>query len=509
MSFPPIDYETRLDESGSKHMALYLAIRDAIADGLLPADERLPSTRWLADHFGLSRGSVSLAYEMLAAEGFVRASVGQGTFVAGSLSDAGGGGNKEARPHVACAPAIALSAWGDRIVMEDAARGEKTEDPDTAAAAAIDFAPQGLGAAYFPWAEWRSVVSCAWKRRTGKPDEPVPGAAGSEELRRAIAVRLRRERGIRCSPDDVVVTGGSMQAIALLAQLLLEDGRAAVAENPGYAGIHNAIRSTGATLVPGEVDDIGIVPRGWEAHALFVTPSRQFPTGAVLSYERRLALLDWASRRGAWIVEDDYDSDFRWGGRPIEPLKALDRSGRVIYVGTFSRSMRTEVRIGYAVVPPALRAPLIAAKKLYEPYPTGVAEQRALADWMAQGGFDRHMRRATRRLGKLEGVMRSEMQRKLGALFEVFPADAGLYLYAEWKQNAVQYEQLRKACDSLGVGWKDGAAYDAGRGGAATDGSRDAAKPPSALFGFAHLDEERIRQGIGTIRQAADRLELE
>lgn len=508
-----VSYETRLAECGSKHLALYQALRDAIADGLLPQGDRLPSTRGLALHFGLSRGSVSLAYEMLAAEGYVRAGVGQGTFVAGVPGIERDGRSGEvslthAKPM--------LTRWGNRLaeLSGPMAACRETEEESAAAkrAVEIDFSPRNIGERWFPRAEWRSVVSSEWKRRSGDSSSDFHPAEGSEELRRQISGRLRRERGIRCRPEDVVMTGGSMQAIALLCQLLLEEGRTAVVENPGFGGIRRAIRTTGARLAPEEVDAEGIVPGDWDADVLFVTPTRQFPTGAVLTYERRLALLEWASRRRAWIVEDDYDSDFRWGGRPIEPLKALDREQRVIYVGTFSRSMKTEVRIGYAVVPPALREPLIAAKQLYEPYPTALTEQRALAEWMAQGGYDRHIRRMRRIYGKLHALLHAAMEERLGGLFRLVPSDAGLHLYAKWNRNAVQYDQLRRECRELGVGWRDASAYDAGSDaeadGDAGAGSGIRGEPRAAIFGFAHLDEEQIRRGVDSIRRGAERLGL-
>jgi GntR family transcriptional regulator/MocR family aminotransferase len=289
-----------------------------------------------------------------------------------------------------------------------------------------------------------------------------------------------------------------MQAIALLSQLLLEEGRRAVVEDPGYTGIRHAVQAAGAGLVAGEVDDGGIVPRDWEADVLFVTPTRQYPTGAVLAYERRLALLEWASRRGAWIVEDDYDSDFRWGGRPIEPLKSLDREGRVVYVGSFSRSLRPDIRIGFAVVPAALRGVFEAAKRLYEPRPTGWTEQRALAAWMAQGGYDRHMRRMRRIYGRLEGTLRRLLEESMGGLFRVLPSDAGLHLYAIWRQNEVEYERLRQACRKAGVEWMDARCYELEPRG----------RSPSAIFGFAHLDEDQIGEGVARMRRAAEALNL-
>ncbi|WP_276354136.1 PLP-dependent aminotransferase family protein [Cohnella caldifontis] len=501
----PIAYEARLAECGSKHMALYQALRDAIAGGLLPPGEKLPSTRALAAMYGLSRGSVNLAYEMLAAEGYVRTGVGQGTFAAGAAGTAARipGGTAAAQPD--------LSAWGRRLMeIGGSDESDETDESDEGYVPAtslpgaemeeapLSFVPRNIGERWFPWAEWRSAVASVWPGSKGNREPPSAPAAGSLELRRAIAGRLRRERGILCDAGHVVLTGGSMQAIALLSQLLLEKGRTAVAEDPGYTGIRMAAQAAGAAVAAGAVDDGGIVPRDWDADVLFVTPTRQYPTGAVLAYERRLALLEWASRRGAWIVEDDYDSDFRWGGRPIEPLKSLDREDRVVYVGTFSRSLRTDIRIGFAVVPSALRDAFVAAKRLYEPHPTGLTEQRALAVWMAQGGYDRHMRRMRRIYGRLQGTLRRLMEEKLGEWFRVVPSDAGLHLYAVWRKNEVEYERLRQACRSFGVEWKDAGLYRLD----------PRSSPPSGIFGFAHLDEEQIGEGVARIRRAADSLGL-
>lgn len=491
----PFAYEARLAECGSKHRAMYQALRDAIAGGLLSPGEKLPSTREMASLYGLSRGSVSLAYEMLASEGYVRAGVGQGTFVAGFT----GMDSQSGMRQPAASPS--LSAWALRLKpnpenLIKVHTHDFAEFPGKCADTVVSFVPRNIGARWFPWAEWRKMLSSVWRNQGRRLEGDKVSAAGDEELRQALAGRLRRERGIRCSAEQIVLTGGSMQAIALLTQLLLEDGKTAAVENPGYTGIRRAVLTTGARLLAGEVDDGGIVPRNWDADVLFVSPTRQYPTGAVLSYERRLELLNWASRRGAWIVEDDYDSDFRWGGRPIEPLKALDREDRVVYIGTFSRLLRPEIRIGFAVVPPALWDLFVEAKRLYEPYPTGLAEQKALAMWMTRGGYDRHLRRMRRIYGRLERTLRRAMEEQLGDWFRPVPSDAGLHVYALWRKDRARYEGLRQACRMSGVEWKDAGEYHwEGRG-----------EPPSAIFGFAHLDEEHIREGIARIRKASDSL---
>ncbi|MFB9277939.1 PLP-dependent aminotransferase family protein [Cohnella cellulosilytica] len=500
----PFAYFAKLSDCGSKHLAMYLAIREAIGQGKLSPGEKLPSTRQLAALYGLSRGSVSLAYEMLSAEGFVQAGVGQGTFVAGTEREETGTGpspdGRESGGETVPEPPR-LTKWGLRLQetqsaapRSDGSEGHYDGDRPADEADVVSFVPAGLGPDRFPWHEWKAEVAQQWRSFGASGAADGHGTEGSLALRKAIAGRLRRERGIPCREEDIVVTSGSMQAIALLSQLLLEEGKAAVIENPGYVGTRNAVKATGAAIVAGRTDGGGIVPRDWDAELLFVTPTRQFPTGVVLSYERRLSLLAWASRRGAWIVEDDYDSDFRWGGRPIEPLKALDREGRVVYVGTFSRSMSASMRIGFAVVPQELMQPFLLAKKLYDPYPTGIAEQQALANWMSSGGYDRHMRKMRRVLGKLENKLRACLDADLQGLFTAFPSDAGLHVYARWEGTEEAYRRLLEACLRRGVKWKDGSAYDIPVG---------EKPPPSALFGFSHLNERQIEDGVRRIRQAA------
>ncbi|MFC5405533.1 PLP-dependent aminotransferase family protein [Cohnella soli] len=501
----PFAYSVKLAECGSKHLALYLAVREAITEGRLAPGERLPSTRKLASLYGLSRGSASVAYEMLTAEGFVQAGIGQGTFVAGNdviggrpdWADSTGTLKKESVPQAA----PALTKWAHRLLAAEADRESMLpERVAKLSEATVSFVPEGVGSEWFPWSEWKAEVASQWKL-LGETGRVGLEKEGCHELRQAIAERLRKERGIACEARQVVITSGSMQAIVLLTQLLLEEGKTAIVENPCYTGIRLAVRATGARAVAQPVDASGITIDDWDAGLLFVTPTRHFPTGVVLSYERRRALLTWAARHNAWIIEDDYDSDFRWGGRPIEPLKSLDKEGRVVYVGTFSRSMGAGVRIGYAVLPDELIVPFSVAKGLYDPHPTGIAEQQALASWMSGGGYDRYMRRMRRTFGKLERKLRSGIEEMIGQLFEVVPSDAGLHLYAKWKLDDNSYELLVKECAARGVMWKDGAVYSCAE-------EAGNVQPPgkSAIFGFAHLNETSIDKGVLTIRDAAARL---
>ncbi|KOY13970.1 aminotransferase-like domain-containing protein, partial [Paenibacillus xylanivorans] len=219
-------------------------------------------------------------------------------------------------------------------------------------------------------------------------------------------------------------------------------------------------------------------------------PTRQFPTGAVLGLGRRRAILEWASERNAVIIEDDYDSEFRWGGRPIEPLKVLDREQRVIYVGSFSQTMVASFRLGYAVLPPSLVQPLIAAKALYEPVPPALLEQRALAKFMARGGYLRHLRRLTRLYGERHAFFVREMERELPETFIMQPGDAGLHIYATWKGNIESYERFKALALEEGVVFRDAMRYRLTPG------------PPAVCFGFAHLEKEEIQEGIRRMRLA-------
>ncbi|UUZ89602.1 PLP-dependent aminotransferase family protein [Paenibacillus sp. P25] len=249
----------------------------------------------------------------------------------------------------------------------------------------------------FPREAWRRCLFAQVRELAGGTPHPAAPPQGDEQLRSAIAQMLRRSRGIAARPEHVAVTGGSMQAIALLAQLLVAPGEAAAAETPAFTGVRRAIAAAGGRCIDAAVDAQGIVPADWDAKALFVTPARQFPTGAVLSLERRQALLRWAAEREAVIVEDDYDSEFRHRGKSLEPLKVLDRGERVVYVGGFTTTAAAaRAHRLRGALPPRLAGPFARALALYEPRPVNLLEQRALAAFMQSGEYERHLRRMKR-----------------------------------------------------------------------------------------------------------------
>ncbi|MEC0241759.1 PLP-dependent aminotransferase family protein [Paenibacillus dokdonensis] len=465
--------QSYLNKYRYKYLALYHALREAIQDGRLPGGIKLPSTREIADMYGLSRGAVAQSYDMLMAEGYVHAETGRGTYVTHA------GYSPRHKMEIKDTP-VKLSSWGERLISLP--RGPA----DSAKQAEISFINQPLDMSHFPYEEWRSALSYAGGRKGSELQHKAP-PEGDGQLREAIASHLRVTRGIMASPEHIVLFNGSMQGIVLLFQLLMNEGDTAVMENPGFHGVRRAITACGGIPIPAEVDRQGVMPQEWDSGILFVTPSRQYPTGAVLSLERRRQLLDWAQRHNAVIIEDDYDSEFRFAGRPIEPLKALDTQERVIYMGSFSQTMFTGLRLGYAVLPEGLVEAAVRAKSLYEPMSPGFLEQRALARFMAKGGYIRHLRRLTRLYGARHEHFCNLMKEKASQLFELIPGDAGLHVYAHWLKSPEEYTAFCKAANQRGINFRDAQVYRLDEGS------------PAACFGFAHLEEDQITEGISRL----------
>lgn len=524
-----LPYQVYLTQHPSKYAALYHALRDEMVGNKLKFNTRLPSSRELADMLGISRGTVNQVYDMLIAEGYLQADVGRGTFVV--YAD----GLLMSKSHTG--KNIELSAWGMRVSEGERGRSSKGEKRDgehgsagareqgreregeggiagakergkerervsvagakeweerehvgKAAGVEIAFVVARPQMDQFPREQWNRGMYEQVRRMTESPQEDAHIAEGHYALREAIAVHLRRMRGIDAPPERIVIVNGSMQAIALLTQLLVNPSDPVMLERPGYQGASRAVLAAGGVPVHAAVDGQGLIPQPWNARLLFVTPSRQFPTGAVLGLERRQQLLRWAAEQGAVIVEDDYDSEFRHRGRPIEPLKVLDQEGRVVYIGTFSKTMLQDLRIGYVVLPEALHDAFVAAKRLYEPHPTGLLEQRSLAAFMASGGYERHLRRMRRVYASKFLLLQALLQEQLSTLFEWVDSDSGLHLFGWWRGDLGTYTDYAAACRASGVTWTDAGNY------ALPDGRA------GACFGFAHLTEAEIRRGVSLLR---------
>lgn len=344
---------------------IYEAIRGGIIEGRIAPGDQVPPSRELADTLGVSRHTVTTAYGRLAAEGYLDGRRGGGTLV----SDLSG-----------------LGSWAERVIRAPAPTA-------TSATIAYDLRPGTPDPRLFPAAGWKRHVRRAIDEHVTAYGEP----AGLVELRLTLARWIARSRGVEARFRDLIVTSGAQQALYLLTRTCLAPGDVVAMENPGYHRVRDMLASAGAQVVPVGVDGDGIVvdaiPR--EARLIYVTPSHQFPTGVTLSMSRRVALLAFAERHGAVIVEDDYDSEFRYVDRPLEPLYRIDRTGCVAYVASFSKILSPALRLGFMVVPPAVLPGVIGLREQID-WSSPAIDQLALAGFIADGDLDRHLRRARR-----------------------------------------------------------------------------------------------------------------
>ncbi len=396
-----MDLHVSLDGRGDLAGQIYGQIREAILDGRLRLGQPLPPTRELAIRLAVSRNTVSAAYDRLTGEGFVAGRVGAGTYVTGTahpmarVSGAVGpggavGSGDRVGPGGVGAPGGAVGPGGvgapgplrPRAIWDDI-----PEPPDLTTRWRYDFRTGMPDAGLFPYQTWRALVTREL-RVTAVGTGAYADPAGEIGLRTAIARHVGISRAVRADPDDVVVTNGMQQALDLLARVLLAPGRVVAVEDPGYLPPVHLLRSHGAQVVGVPVDaegiDVAAIPA--TADMVYVTPSHQYPLGMPMSLARRMALLAWAERSGGVIVEDDYDSEFRFAGRPAEPLQSLDRGGRVCYVGSFSKVMLPTLRLGFVIAPPALRGALRKAKAASD-WHTNVPDQAALARFIASGAL--------------------------------------------------------------------------------------------------------------------------
>jgi GntR family transcriptional regulator/MocR family aminotransferase len=310
-------------------------------------------------------------------------------------------------------------------------------------------------------------------------------AAGSFALREAILIHLRRSRAVVCDPSQVIVVNGSQQALDLVARVLIERGDPVAIEDPQYQGAREIFRTAGARLKPVPVDRDGLNPGKLpkDARLALVTPSHQFPTGAILPLARRLALLDWARRRRAVVVEDDYDGEFRYEGQPLESLQGLDTEGRVIYVGTFSRTIFSALRIGYLIAPKSLVAAFTSAKWLCDRH-TATLEQETLAEFISSGMYERHLRRVRRRNTGRRQALLEAIDKYLGGRVEVTGDGSGTHVVL-WPRARISEEAAVNRAASRGVGIYGISRYFL------TRPSRT-----GLMLGYSRLNEQKIQEGI-------------
>jgi len=367
----------------SLQVRIQRAIRQLILDGALSAGKPLPATRPLATSLGVSRDTVEAAYGQLHAEGFIERRVGSGSFVSERIRHLPGG--KPRRVHASAVPAE-LSRRGAAILRDGGVHNFQYPRP---------FAPGVAETRGFPLPIWerleRQVI-----REHGSRALLHSAPQGMEVLRSAIADYLNLERGAQASADRVVILTSSQQALGLCSNVLMDVGQRVLVEDPMYHGAKKAIAAAGLECVPVPVDEDGMqvedmTARAADARAVFLTPSHQFPSGTTLSLERRLDVIEWARQQRAWIIEDDYDSEFHYEGRPTACVQGLDAHGRTLYIGTFTKSMFPGLRIGYMVLPPQLVAPMTAARTLQDGHNPSLS-QLTLARFIEGGHLNAHVR---------------------------------------------------------------------------------------------------------------------
>jgi GntR family transcriptional regulator/MocR family aminotransferase len=456
---------------------IYRQLRRAILEGRLLPGDRLPPTRELARDLSVSRTTVMVAYDRLSGEGFVTARTGAGTYVSDHVLECG---DRDRRTGTALRP---RPVWDTIAVPNVFAR-----------TAEFDFRNGVPDARLFPYRTWRRLL--ARELHAGAADIGVyADPAGHRGLREAIARHIGISRGVQASADDVVVSNGTQQAVDVVARALLEPGDRVAVEDPGYGPPRRLFRSLGIEVAGVPVDAEGMVvdaipPR---TRLVYVTPSHQFPLGMSMSLPRRMALLAWAQRHDAAIIEDDYDSEFRFGGRPIEPLQTLDSSGRVLYVGSFSKTMLPTLRLGFVVAPASLRGALWTAKYVTD-WHTALPPQAALARFIEQGFLARHLRR-------MRAVYQVRHQRIVHALshdfarhLEVIPSAAGLHVTATARSaSAGELDEVLRRASEAQVEVLPLSMY--GVSGPAR---------PGLVVGYGAIPTERIDEGLRRLRRCLD-----
>lgn len=463
---------------------IYDLLRAQIADGTLLPGAPAPSTRALAADLGVSRTTVTAAYEQLAAEGFLVTSTGRVARIAGHPLAAPSMRRTNPDRRVKTRPA--LSKFGCRLAAIDMPALPHIEP------VRFDFLYGAVASQDFPTLAWRRAYQAELLRQQHSLYYVPP--EGDASLRRALQGYLRRARGLVCEAEQILVVHGSQQGIDLCARLLLDAGDAFVFEDPGYLMARRCFEATGAICLATSVDADGLdtdrLPEGDRVRLAYVTPSHQFPLGGVLPIGRRLDLLQWARRHAAWIIEDDYDGEFRYGQRPIDALQSIDADGRVIYIGTVSKALSPQLRLGYLVLPPELVPVFRQAKRLTDRH-APVLEQRVLASLLDGGNYERHVRRMRRENERRRAALLDAITRHLPREVHVSGTAAGLHvvLWLPFMQSQAE-PVLVAAARAKGVGVYPVTPLFANLSASTHPW------PAGLILGYASLTIEQIQQGI-------------
>ena len=467
------------------YQQLYHHLQAAILAGELQAGSKLPSSRALATELGISRNTVLNTYDQLKAEGYLESFEAKGTFVTKVLPesllipDA-----VTSAPTAATASSPQFSSRAERLLRPAALNsglGRGLQTP-------FSFSTPALEA--FPYAIWSRLVA-KHARLMSADDLKYQEAAGYRPLREAVAAQITLTRQVHCTAEQVLITAGFQGGFNLSLKLLVNEGAEVWVEDPGYLGARGALVAAGATLIPVPVDREGLVvaagiARAPQARLAYVTPSHQSPLGVTMSVARRLTLLEWAKRADAYIVEDDYDSEYRYEGRPLAALQTLDAAGRVIYIGTFSKVLFPSLRIGYLILPPPLVQAFITLRTYVDSSPT-LLEQRVLAAFIRDGHYERHLRRTR----KLYAERRSNLLEALKPLpLEVDSPAAGLHCVA-WLPPEIEDSAVVQAAAAQGLELLAVSHY-----------CLEPRERQGLLLGFASAHQEAMQDGVRRLTAA-------
>lgn len=486
-----MDLAIALDSNatGPLHRQLYEELRRAILSGRLLPRQRIPSTRALAKSLGISRTTVTQSYEQLLSEGYLQTLVGSGTFVSAQLPDDLLRSTPiETAQKLARSP-LKLSKYGAGLAETDI---PVITEPD----APISFRYGRPALDRFPIQLWRKLLSRHCRSNLDWLDYATD-PLGHKPLREAIARYLSRSRAIQCEPDQVMISNGTQQALHLVTRLLIEPGEAIALEEPGYLRAQRTFLTQGARLLPVAVDESGLVVQDLANYStesiklVYVTPSHQFPTGAVLSLPRRLELLSWAQQTGAMIIEDDYDSEYRYGERPIPALQGLDQSDSVLYIGTFSKVLFPSLRIGYLVLPQSL-IPVFTRAKWLADRQSPLLEQRVLADFINEGYLERHIRQMRAHYDQRRQALVQALNFYLGERAKILGENAGIHLMVRLHTSLSDEEIVYRAAQ-VGVGMMSAQPH-----------YLKANRTGEFIFGYSELTEHQIQEGIRRLAQAIE-----
>ncbi|PMB44149.1 aspartate aminotransferase [Fischerella thermalis CCMEE 5330] len=463
------------------HQQLYEEIRKAILNGRLLPSQRIPSTRKLSKSLGISRTTVTTCYDQLLSEGYIKTIVGSGTYICDQLPD----DLLNSTPIESCYKETfgqsSLSKYAVSLIENDVSITTETDAP-------INFRYGRPALELFPMQVWRKLLSrhcrshCHWL-------DYATDALGYQPLRQAIARYLSHSRAVQCEPEQVLITNGTQQALYLVMRLLIDPGDAVALEDPGYLSARRIFLTQGAKLLPVAVDESSLIVRELDNYRdehiklVYVTPSHQFPTGAILSLSRRLELLAWAHSHGAMIIEDDYDSEYRYGDRPIPALQGLDKSDCVLYMGTFSKVLFPSLRIGYLVLPKSL-VPIFARAKWLSDRHLPLLEQCVLTDFIEEGHLERHIRKMRKHYDQCRQVLVEALSDRFGERVTILGEKAGLHLMVKLHTQLTD-EEIIEGAASLDVGMIS-AQPQYLRGNVTGE----------FIFGYSELTQQQIREGI-------------